>query len=466
MREISKEYIQNAIKPSMKKESSHPKDSMVNNVCIDSRHAKENTLFFAIKGEKTDGHLYINDVINAGCRNIVIDNESSLPDNIIDNVNIYLTDDATNSLVLLATKYMDDWKDLIRVAITGSVGKTSTKEFTYSVLSSKYKTGKTQGNLNSEYGIPLTCFNLDTDIEFAVIEIGLGYGYDMLDLVNIVKPDAAIITTIGSSHLEVFKTQENLFRNKLNICSRFTPDNLLVVNSNCEYLNKAKIKKTIDREFEILTVGDNDSDFMINNISISANSLPQAELMYKDKKYEFTTPLIGAHNLYNAALAIAIGEHFGISIEDAIKSLNSTYSNPNRLERIKTDMYYIINDSYNASPESMMAGIDILEASQGRKVAILGNMFELGDNEINLHKTVGEYALSKDIDVIITIGNLAKYIVDFDVSGARIKTYSFDNVDDALSHLPKILNKGDSILLKASNSMNFSRIAEEIKYYG
>ena len=440
----------------------------IRTVSIDSRKIEEDCLFFCTIGARSDAHNYLPDVREKGCHNVVVsDLDWANKMRACRDMNVILVDDTVQALMNLATMYMDDWKGLKKVGITGSVGKTSTKEFTYCVLSSKYRTGKTQGNLNSEFGIPLTCFSYDENIEMAVAEIGLGGGPDMKYLVDIIKPDAGIITTIGTSHLETFgNSQVELQEAKLRITSGMHNGGTLVVNSNCQYLTPDEVNKHAKGDFKLVTVGSaEDAMYRLTDICDKGIDGVKCTLEIANiGSYELALPVIGAHNLFNAAEAVAIGGVFGVCPEDAIDALARVEMVSNRLDVRRGERFVVVNDTYNASPESMKAGIDIMMASNARRRGvILGDMFELGENSAKLHASVGEYAAEKGIDFLITVGENSKSIAE----GARkvnpkLNITSYDTRDEACEHILEVLEDGDVMLVKASRGMALEVLSDAI----
>lgn len=465
MKSIGVEYIVNGCNGRLYSRASDNRFDYVDSVCIDSRQAADGYLFFSIIGERTDAHKYLEDVREKGCHNIVVSDEAwaekmaSFGD-----MNVVLVDDTTRALMSLAEKYMDDWKGLKKVAVTGSVGKTSTKEFIYSVLSSKYKTGKTPGNLNSEFGIPLTVFGFDEGIEVAVIEVGIGSGPDMGDLVKMIKPDAAVITTIGSSHMEYFGSQEKLIEAKLRITSCLNNDSPLIVNSDCEYLSCESIKKHSRGDFPIVSVGTGiDANYVIDEICDKGIDGVKSVLMVHEERYDLSLPVIGVHNLGNAALAVAVGDYMGVDIDTSCRALMNTGFAANRLDVLRNDRFTVINDTYNASPESMKAGLNILARSEAaRRVAILGDMGELGDRSALMHRSVGEYARECGLDILVTVGPKSKEIANAFTEGNAGISYSFDTKEEAIRALPELIQTGDLVLVKASRSMQLEEVSHAI----
>lgn len=444
--------------------------SSVDHVSIDSRCIEGDCLFFCIIGARVDAHAFLEEVRERGCHNVVV-SDVSYAEKMKEHgdMNVILVSDTTRALMNLAEKYLDDWPGLIKVGVTGSVGKTSTKEFTAAVLSSSRRTGKTPGNLNSEFGIPLTIFSFEPDIEIAVIEMGVGYGSCMADLSAMVKPDIAIVTTVGSSHMEVFGSREGLVREKLGIAAGMK-DGVLIVNTDCDVLDEETVRRNIPESVEVRTIGTSGcEDYVLSAVEDRGIDGVECDLESvvdgAPEKLHMTLPVIGAHNLANAALAVAAGGALGVGFEKAVASLADTEWNANRLEVMRGGGVTVINDTYNASPESMKAGLKVLAASAGtRRVAVLGSMFELGEDSEELHRSVGQAAADCGIDLLITVGENALAIAE----GAELArgdralpaVIRYENREKALSEIKEHISAGDVILVKASNSMRLNEISK------
>ena len=485
------------------------KNTEIQSVSIDSRTIPTDCLFFCIIGERVDAHRFLPDVREKGCHNVVVSDEAwakQMAD--CDDMNVILVQDTRRALMAMGERYLDDWKGLRKVGVTGSVGKTSTKEFLYSVLRSAYRTGKTPGNLNSEFGIPLTAFSFPDDIEVAVIEMGAGYGSNIGELAQIAKPEAAVITCVGTSHLEVYGTRESLLKEKLRVATGFTKNNTLVINTDSDILTLENAQAYQPGDARIVTVGSRGGeDYHIREIEDHGIQGVHCTVSHNGRQVDLKLPVIGSHNLGNAVLAIAIGDVFGISMDDAVKALSEVEMNANRLDVVETNGITIINDSYNASPESMKAGIDVLVCSPAsRRIAVLGSMFELGTESEALHRSVGEYVKTKSVDVLISVGDNGKAIAEGaaeeplnsagnengvkdtnskeaandprsvatsdDKTGVRdanaaeisesLEILSFATREEATEALKAMLHKGDVVYVKASRSMELEKLVQAI----
>lgn len=453
----------------------------VTSVAIDSRQVKAGTLFFAVIGERNDGHDFLPAVRESGSHAVVVSNPdwgSKIAES--GDMTVILVDNTRDALMQLAKRYVADWSNLIKVAVTGSVGKTSTKDFLGAVLGARYKTGKTPGNLNSDYGVPLTVLGFDDDIEAAVIEMGAGESVHIRELADIVRPSIGVVTNVGTAHLEVFGTRGNLAKEKLDIAKFFSNKETIIVNSDCDMLTRENVSKIVPHSTVVLTVGsrvdDNIAIYNIEDLGIDGVSC-SLDVRVDDDKYDGTyklnIPVVGAHNLGNAALAIAAGTRLGINPDDAIAALKDTKFSSGRLEVDRRENLTIINDAYNASPESMKSGLGMLMASKAvRHVAILGDMFELGDDSESLHASVGAYAAHMGLELLITIGSNSEAIARAakSASGAAngkdvcvTKVISYHDKETAINEINNILCEGDLIFVKASRGMKLEDVISAIK---
>lgn len=469
MKRIDFDYALQAIGGRLYARTENDAYNHISSIAIDNRKIKDECLFFCIVGERVDAHRFLPDVREKGCHNIVVTDESWAEKmSRYGDMNIILVQDIRVAMAALTEKYLCDWTGLKKVAITGSAGKTTTKEFTYSVLSTKFRTAKNTGNLNSETGIPLAVSDYPEDSEMAIVEIGIGEGPDMRELTKMVKPDNAIVTNVGSVHMEFFESsREKLLEAKLRIANGFGPENTLIVNNNEDNLSVESVRAHAENEgFRIVTVGNReDSDFRISNIIDRGVNGVRATLSRSGRDYTLEIPLVGAHNLYNAAQAIAMGELYGITVEEGIEAVKHVEKVGGRHD-VRRGRYTILNDSYNANPEAMRAAITVIRNSEAkRKGLILGTMGELGNQAAELHRGLGRFiAEGGGIDYIITMGSLGRMIGEtaHEING-DIEVHSYESLDVLMSEIYDIIREGDLFLIKGSNSLGLSRIAEEIR---
>lgn len=420
------------------------KNTAVSSIERDSRNIKENSLFLAIKGARVDGHDFIEKCYESGAVCALCE---KAPENA--SKPYILVDDTLKAVKKIAKAYRELF-DIPIVGISGSVGKTSTKEMISSVLAQKFNIHKTQGNLNNELGVPLTLFGMDDDTEVAVVEMGIsGFG-EMQRISEMVQPTIEVITIIGECHLENLGDRDGVFKAKTEMFDNLREGGVVVLNGDDDKLNKVKEVKGKAPIF----YGMNDEEYRAENIKNNGVLGVDADLIFDGKRLGVTIPAIGTYMVANALAAAAVGVQLGLT-DDEIKAGISAYKTVgSRANLIDTGKIKIIDDCYNANPTSVKASIDTLMNFDGRKVAVLGDMKELGENELALHFEVGEYA--KKCDKVIAIGPLA-----IELAKGSDGMY-FETKEEFIEKLPEIIQDGDVVLVKASHSMAFEKITEEL----
>ena len=438
-------------------------DIEISAITTDSRKIQKNGMFIAICGEKSDGHDYIGKCFDDGALCCISEHE--LPGESRPYIQV---ESSLTALKQLAAYYRQQL-DIKVVGITGSVGKTSTKETIASVLAQKYKVKKTQGNFNNEIGLPLTVFTLEESDEIAVLEMGISDFGEMTRLTAIACPDICVITNIGWCHLENLKTRDGILKAKTEIFNNMKPDGIAILNGDDDKL--ITVDEVNGKKPERFGINYKDGVYAkdIENLGLSGTKFVISGLNCVDgcKDFEVTVPVPGHHMIYNALAAACVGaalELTSAQIADGIADLK-TISGRNNI--IKTSKYTLIDDCYNANPVSMKASVDVLDMAIGRKVCILGNMYELGEDEKNLHYDVGQYIGTKNIDVLITIGDLARHIamgtddyMETHFGSYDCEIHSFDDMEEFNMAYSSILKDNDNILIKASHAMKFADIVE------
>ncbi len=380
-------------------------ETIVSNIVIDSRKAGKDSAFVAIVGENLDGHNFINLAINQGCKTIIKNKNNNVD---IENkeVNVIEVSDTEIALGDIAKFYKNKFK-IPFIAVTGSVGKTTTRDMVYSTISAKYNSLKNVGNLNNQFGVPLTLFNLNKEHECAVIEMGMSGFNEIEYLANIVNPQIGIISNIGYSHVEHLGSRDGIFKAKMEIATNFDENSLLIVNGDDDCL---KTLKTKDLVYKLRTFGfDKDNDIYCESYEMDEESINFVAVI-NGKKEELFIPTVGKHNIYNAMAAILVGLNINMTIEEIKDGLKNFQCTKNRLDIIKKDKLTIIDSVYNASIDSMSAALNILGRYENRRVAILGDMFEMGEFAEFGHRQVGKAALG-NIDIMIAIGKDSEFIV-------------------------------------------------------
>ena len=424
----------------------------------DSRLIEEGKVYVAIKGENNDGNIYTEQAIKNGAKCCIINEdiekiikEEEVKEKIkLNQVNIIKVKNTIKALQQTAT-YKRTLYDIPVVAVTGSVGKTSTKDIIASVMNQKYKTYKTQGNLNNHIGLPLTVLSLK-EHEALVIEMGMNHLGEISELTQIAKPTLAVITNIGTAHIGNLGSRENILKAKLEILEGLQ-GNTVIINNDNDLLAKWAEEQN---KYNVITYGINNknSKYVAENIEQFDD---RSTFTIKDEK--ITVPVGGEHFVLNSLCAIAVGEQYNIDMKDIKKGIEEFELTKSRMEVIKSKIgATLINDCYNANYDSMKAAINYLESiKEKRRIAVLGDMLELGEFSQKIHEEIGKEI--KDIDVLITIGKEAKNIAK---NATAKEIYEFDNNQEAIKKLEEIITPNDIILLKASNSMNFEEIAKAL----
>lgn len=432
-------------------------DDCVDNIIIDSRKADDKSAFISIIGENLDGHNFMKSAYEKECKTF-IKNESSGIKLEGSDINLIEVEDTTKALGDIS-KYYKEKFDIPFIGITGSVGKTTTRDMVYAVLSSTFNSLKNEANFNNHIGVPLTLLNLNDFHECAVVEMGMSNFGEIEYLANIVNPNIAVISNIGLSHIDNLGSQEGILKAKMEITSRFDSSNTLIVNGDDKFLSTLKNEK---HEYKLKTFGFDSN----NDIYCEEYKMQEEEIIFTcvidGKKEQITIPTVGEHNIYNAMAAILVGISLGISLDNIKDGLKNFKATKMRLDIVKNGEMTIINDTYNASPDSMNAALKILgRYENNRRVAVLGDMFEMGEHEEYGHRLVGETCIN-NTDVLITIGHASKFISDEAerLGFKKQNIHHFKIKEDAIKELNRLIEAKDVILVKASRGMKLEEVVE------
>ena len=426
------------------------------NFTNDTRKIEKGDTYIAIKGEKFDGNIFFEEAIEKGADTVILENKKI--EKKYENKNIIIVDDTKKALQQIATAKRNLYKDLIVVGITGSVGKTSTKDMIYSVLSQKYKTLKTEGNFNNDIGLPLTILKL-REHEVAVIEMGMNHKREISKLTKIAKPQLAVITNVGTAHIGNLGSRENILKAKLEILEGLQQGGTAVINNDNDLLHKWYLE---NKQYQIVTYGiNNDSSNMAENIEYNETG---SKFVLKPDNEKIDVPVGGEAFVYNSLAAISVGKLLNIPLTEIKEGIKKFELSKMRLDIQKTEQgYTIINDCYNANYDSMKSAIEYLKNIEGkRKIAVLGDMLELGEYSKELHEKVGLEVAKNKIDILITVGKEAENIARVAKDNGIEHVYTFDNNNEATEKLKKIIAVDDVALIKASNSMNFKEIVASL----
>lgn len=430
------------------------KDVAIENISTDSRKIDAGTLFVPLIGERFDGHDFIDDVISKGAAAFISDREieTELP--------YIIVEDTTKALGDIAKYYRGLFKIPV-IGITGSVGKTTTKEMTASVLGEKFNVIKTQGNFNNHIGLPLTIFNIDESTDIAVLEMGMNHRGEIRYLGQIAGINAAVITNAGTSHIGNLGSREGILAAKCEIFENLDPNGIKIINGDCDMLSTLKGRE--DRAF-FYSTKDETADIFAKNIEFRGLEETSFTICLSGREIFVNMKASGIHIVANALAAAKVGEYFGLN-DDEIKRGIESFKNPGkRMDIVKTDRYTIINDTYNANPQSVKAGIDVLSKMEGRRVAVLGEMLELGEESGKYHREVGEFAAKAGIDVVVGIGdeNVLKLTLGASFGGGG-KVFYYKTKEEFYANRKKIFKNGDTVLIKASRGEKFEEIAEMLR---
>lgn len=422
-------------------------DAEFKRVCYDSRKAAPGDLFVCLRGERTDGHRYIGNAFESGCAAVLCE---KVPDI---SVPYLVVPDSLKAMQQYATERVREL-GIRTVAVTGSVGKTTTKEFIYSVLSSSLPVFAAKGNLNSDIGLPAVMIGIEETYKYFVAEMGMSNFGEISLLSKIARPDVAVITNIGYCHLEFLKTRENILKAKLEITDGMTEDGILILNGDDEYLRTVKNVRQ-----RVIRYGIDDPECSFRAINIREDGKTVIDIVTPSGIIkDVCVPAEGRHNIYNVLAAVAVGDIYSLSESDIRIGLESFSASPMRQHIFEHKGITVIEDCYNASPTSMLAAFSVLRRYGKRKIAVLGDMLELGENSSLYHEQTGK-AL-EGIDILIVQGeHSADIIRGAEQCGIRPECcFTAEDTDDAFRILTNVILTGDAVLFKASRGMAFERI--------
>lgn len=431
-------------------------------VNTDSRSIKAGELFVALKGESFDGHNYCIKAIEAGAVGVVISNPvAGLPEN----CKVFLVEDTLIAYQKIAREYRRQFEKLKVFAITGSNGKTSTKDLLAACLAAKYKVVKTQANFNNEIGLPKTLLSIQPDTDIAVVEMGMRGLGQIEALCKVAEPDSGLITNVGETHMELLGSMENIGKAKSEIVEDLPQDGFAVLNGDNPYVVKAATKTVAKPVFYGLSAECDYQGSEIVTNGIGTTFICKVKETGETRK--ISMPLIGIHNVYNVLAAISGAACYGVSLEQCAEALANVVMTGKRQELVEIGALTFINDAYNASPASMEAALKTLAEAkkarpQARSIAVLADMLELGPVSQDAHQRTGRWAMDNGTDLVLTYGIEAEAIT------ATIKELGgsaqhFENREAAAQALKELVKPGDVILLKGSHSMGVDKVLEYFK---
>jgi len=425
-------------------------------ISINSRTLKEGELFIAIKGQNFDGHDFIKDVIKKSAAAMVLAKKDVVGEV---NIPVILVKDTTKALGDIALFHRLRFQIPV-IAITGSAGKTTTKDLVAVVLKKKYKVHKNVANHNNLIGVPLTLFGLNRSHEILVIELGTSFPGEIKRLAEITRPTTAILTNIGESHLEFLKTSARVFKEKLQIMSHMDNQGTVIFNNDDLYLSQIPGLKLKPK---LISYGINQTcDYQADQVSLEKNAQIHFRL---NKKRAFTLKSSALHMVYNALAVISMARLLGIEFSDVQKAFRRFSAMNNRHSLSKMGAYWMIDDSYNSNPVSLRSAIHSLNClnSEGRKILVCGDMLELGRASDGLHCQMGRLIADSDIDILLTVGRHSRFTAQAAKKNKRLKVHHFTSLVSAQNRLAKYLQPNDTILVKGSRGIHLEKIVEFIK---
>ena len=426
-------------------------NTKINGVIIDSRAVQPGSLFVPIVGERFDGHNFIASAAEKGAVASLSHNEGEWSCPVI---RVKSTEEAFRAI---AGAYRARF-DIPVIGVTGSVGKTTTKEIIASVLSQRFDTLKNQGNLNNQTGVPLTLFRLMENHGAAVVEMGTNHHGEIAALADIVRPTIGVITNIGESHIEYLGSRDGILKEKSDIFRNIGSEGKAIVNGDDDKLSTLKGKMD-----NLITYGFGEkNDIQAKDITDKGLEGSEFTAVYGDKSLRLTVPAPGRHMIMNAMCAMAVGLSLGMAEEEIASGVAAYRPAAGRMDIIKCSSITLLSDAYNASPTSMKGSIDIACRTEGRSVLILGDMLELGNNAPQYHYQVGQHAAQAGADILISVGELSREINRGAAEGG-VDTIHFEDRAALTEKLKDIIRPGDVVLVKASHSMGLEHIAEHLK---
>lgn len=450
----------------------------IDNFATNSGKAEPGLMFAPIVGERVDGHKYIESAFDCGASASLTQNEEAVA-GLIDKWRnagaqpkpIVLVEDSVRAMQLTAKEY-ESRLSLNKVGVTGSVGKTTTKEMIACALSGGLKVFKTAGNANSQIGVPVTIMNIAPDDEAAVIEMGMSEKGEMKRLATLLSLNAAVMTNIGVSHIEQLGSQENILREKWHITDAIVLGGCIFLNGDdvllkeradlCRNNYDGVFGKEDNRKLRICTFGHSDDcDYKAENEYSDENGVG-FDMVHGDVRMPVKLSVLGSHNVNNALVALAVAEFFGVDLGAAVRALEGYTGVAMRQHITKKDGAAYIDDSYNASPDSMKAGLNVLcQMPADYRIAVLADMLELGENTKEYHRQVGEYAGRSRVDELLLYGELAKNIgYGAEQYIGRIK--HFDTLSDIAEYLKAEVKPGTAVLFKGSRGMKLNEVVDAL----
>ena len=425
---------------------------------IDSRTIKPGEMYIALIGENHDGHKFIGAAVKAGAAAILV---STPPEaGTADNIGVILVEDTLKALQAIASARRNELKSFF-IGVTGSNGKTTTRSMVHHILAEIGRCSTTTGNLNNHIGLPMTLLGISEDSQYSILEMGMNHSGEIRNLCSIARPDAVLISNIGPAHIGILGSLENIARAKAEILEHLTAGQTAVVPGDTDF---TEIFRTIAGKARLFTFGEKaGNDYRLSNLEMLPDSV-SFKLETPDGVRHCTLGLAGRHNAFNAAAALSLCHQIGCDLDQAIRSISTFKPVGARMERVNVDGLTVLLDCYNANPGSMQEALRYLAICGSPRIAVLGDMRELGEMSTNLHRQLGTQAAAASPDLLVCVGQDAAHIADAARAGGlpEERVISLNSGDQAAELLKEKLQKGSTILFKASRGMHFEKIVQKI----
>lgn len=451
MPEFTIEEVVNATQGIIKK----VKASKFNGVFTDTRKIQKGALFVALQGDKFDGHNFLENAISNGASGVIVSKKYSESELEQLDTTVIKVQDTLTAYQDLAKAHRKKFSIPV-IAITGSNGKTTTKDLTAAILSSKFNVLKTQANFNNEIGLPLTLLQMSSIHDVAVVEMGMRGFEQIRQLAKVAQPTIGIVTNVGETHMELLGSIENIALAKAELVEEMDAQGFVILNGDNSYVKDMQNK--VKGDFILFGCGDY-CNLKATNIETN-DECTKFSCIYMGKTEAFTLPMVGRHNVYNALAAIAVAQYLDLTADEVRCGLSNFAASGMRLAVTRVRNYTVINDAYNASPMSMMAAIDTLrEVAKERSVAVLGDMLELGDVSEASHQKVGQKLVQAGVNIVVALGEMSKWIVEEAQKGGVVAIHCKSH-DEVAAVLKNLLKAEDTILFKGSRGMQMEKVID------
>ena len=425
----------------------------VTTVCTDSRTLKAGDLFVALRGDNFDGHTFVAEASKRGAAGAIVE---EFPAELPPGFAVILVGNALEGLQRLGAEYRRTL-DIQVVGLTGSNGKTSTKDLTASVLGENFQVSKTEGNLNNHIGVPLTLLRVRSADQIAIVEMGMNHAGEIAPLAAMAAPEVAIITNVGMAHIEFLGSREKIAEEKGMLAEALPPSGTLVLSAHDDFSESIAARTKAD----VVLAGIGKGEVYASDLRVTPDGT-SFKIHADGRSIEASLAVPGPHMVQNAMLAVAVGRVFGLSLEECAAGLTKVRLTKGRLEQKVIRGIQVIDDTYNANPDSMAAALRTLASmpAAGRRIAVLGRMGELGAESEHGHRLVGEVAAQAHMDIVVGVGEETQWITDAAWKGGVEKVTRVENTDEATRILRDIAKAGDLVLIKGSRSARMERIVE------